>query len=338
MKASMSSKITQGGNTPPSSSTESRKTRAELKKELKNSIKAKKTGTQKGSTVEVVSEKSPTKGLVKATSAKFPKELIPQILREDKYFLIINKPAGLVVHPDGKTIEPTLCDWIVQNYPKIVGVGEPSMGPNGVLLDRPGIVHRLDRETSGVLVIAKTQESFEFLKKSFQTRDVQKTYNTFVWGLVKEDKGSIDRPIGRSKTDFKKWSAERFARGDLRPATTEYKVLQRKSFVEGEEKGGGEETVKLSSKDSKNSKIPLNFTFVEAYPKTGRTHQIRVHFKAINHPVVGDALYAPNHPQMLGFKRLALHSRHISFTSLDGKRVEVEAPLPEDFRGALKKF
>ena len=156
----MSSKITQGGNTPPSSSTESRKTRAELKKELKNSIKAKKTGTQKGSTVEVVSEKSPTKGLVKATSAKFPKELIPQILREDKYFLIINKPAGLVVHPDGKTIEPTLCDWIVQNYPKIVGVGEPSMGPNGVLLDRPGIVHRLDRETSGVLVIAKTQESF----------------------------------------------------------------------------------------------------------------------------------------------------------------------------------
>lgn len=316
-----------------------RKTRAELKKQLKNSVKAKSTGTQKGSTAKVTSKKSPIKkGQIQSEPSKFPKELIPQILKEDKYFLIINKPAGLVVHPDGKTIEPTLCDWIVQNYPKIVGVGEPSKGPNGVLLDRPGIVHRLDRETSGVLVIAKTQESFEFLKKSFQTRNVQKTYNTFVWGLVKEDKGSIDRPIGRSKTDFKKWSAERFARGDLRPATTEYKVLLRKSFIEGEEKGGGEETVKLSSKDSKNSKIPLNFTFVEAYPKTGRTHQIRVHFKAINHPVVGDALYAPNHPQMLGFKRLALHSRHISFTSLNGKRVEVEAPLPEDFQEALKKF
>lgn len=336
MKASISSKITQGGNTPPSPSVEPRKTRAELKKDLKNSIKAKAIGLQKSATPEVTSKKGSTKESIQATSSKFPKELIPQILREDKYFLIINKPAGLVVHPDGKTIEPTLCDWIVQNYPKIVGVGEPSKGPNGVLLDRPGIVHRLDRETSGVLVIAKTQESFEFLKKSFQTRDVQKTYNTFVWGLVKEDKGSIDRPIGRSKTDFKKWSAERFARGDLRPATTEYKVLLRKSFVEGEEKGGGEETVKLSSKDSKNSKIPLNFTFVEAYPKTGRTHQIRVHFKAINHPVVGDALYAPNHPQMLGFKRLALHSRHISFTSLDGKRVEVEASLPEDFQSALK--
>lgn len=331
MKASISS-------TSPSPSISPRKTRAELKKDLKDSIKIKTTGTQKKSAVKIVVQVPETQKDTKSTilSSKFPKGLIPQILQEDKYFLIINKPAGLVVHPDGKTIEPTLCDWIVQNYPKIAGVGEPSKGLNGVLLDRPGIVHRLDRETSRVLVIAKTQESFEFLKKSFQTRDVQKTYNTFVWGLVKEDKGSIDRPIGRSKTDFKKWSAERFARGDLRPATTEYKVLLRKSFVEGEEKGGGEETVKLSSKDSKNSKIPLNFTFVEAYPKTGRTHQIRVHFKAINHPVVGDALYAPNHPQMLGFKRLALHSRHISFASLDGKRVEVEAPLPGDFQVALK--
>lgn len=267
-------------------------------------------------------------------ASTLPKKLIPQILQEDKYFLIINKPAGLVVHPDGKTIEPTLCDWIVEQYPKLVGVGEPSKGPSGELLDRPGIVHRLDRETSGVLVIAKTQESFEFLKNSFQTRDVRKTYNTFVWGLVKEDKGVIDRPIGRSKTDFRKWSAERFARGDLRPAVTEYKVISRKTFSEGENQDG----VRLGSKDSKKSKIPLNFTFVEAFPKTGRTHQIRVHFKAINHPVVGDTLYAPNHPEMLGFTRLALHSRFISFTSLDGKKVEVEAPLPADFKNALKEF
>lgn len=313
---------------------EVRKTRSELKKELKNGLK-------KSVSISKNTEKSSTMFDVRLStesikSTDFPNELVPQILKEDDYFLIINKPAGLVVHPDGKTIEPTLCDWIVQNYPKIAGVGEPSKGANGILLDRPGIVHRLDRETSGVLVIAKTQESFEFLKQSFQTRDVQKTYNTFVWGLVKEDKGVIDRPIGRSKTDFKKWSAERFARGDLRPAVTEYKVLLRKTFIEGEEKGGGEETVKLSSKDSRNSKIPLNFTFVEVHPRTGRTHQIRVHFKAINHPVVGDSLYAPNHPQMLGFKRLALHSRSISFVSLDGKRVEVEAPLPEDFQAALR--
>lgn len=273
-----------------------------------------------------------------SSPSNFPKELIPQILLENKDFLIINKPAGLVVHPDGKTVEPTLCDWIVENYPKLVGVGEPSKAPDGTLLDRPGIVHRLDRETSGVLVIAKNQPAFDFLKNSFQTRDVQKTYNTFVWGLVKEDKGTIDRPIGRSKTDFRKWSAERFARGDLRPATTEYKVISRKTFSGDESPLGAEDSVKLTSKASKKSKIPLNFTFVEAFPKTGRTHQIRVHFKAINHPVVGDALYAPNHPQMLGFKRLALHSRFISFTGLDGKRVSVEAPLPKDFQEALKFF
>jgi 23S rRNA pseudouridine1911/1915/1917 synthase len=317
-------------------SSQPRKSRAELKRELKGKLQKKTTSINKRGTKankkNAASDPVTNPTLKKSTTVKFPKELIPQILQEDKYFLIINKPAGLVVHPDGKTIEPTLCDWIVENYPKLEGIGEPSKGPDGTLLDRPGIVHRLDRETSGVLVIAKTQEAFEFLKKSFQTRDVKKTYNTFVWGLVKEDKGSIDRPIGRSKTDFKKWSAERFARGDLRPATTEYKVLKRKTFNEGEE------TVKLSSKDSKNSKIPLNFTFVEVYPKTGRTHQIRVHFKAINHPVVADALYAPNHPQMLGFKRLALHSRYISFTSLNGKRVETEAPLPEDFQKALKNF
>lgn len=261
---------------------------------------------------------------------KFPLSLVPKILFEDAHFVIINKPAGLVVHPDGKTVEPTLCDWILQEYPKLAGVGEPSKGPNGILLDRPGIVHRLDRETSGVLVIVKDQETFDFLKKSFQTRDVQKTYNTFVWGLVKEDKGKIDRPIGRSKTDFRKWSAERFARGDLRPATTEYIVLNRKTFSESDEH------VQLVTKKSKKSKIPLNFTFVEAFPKTGRTHQIRVHFKAVNHPVIGDTLYAPNHPYVLGFKRLALHSRSISFTSIDGSRITVEAPLPHDFKEALK--
>lgn len=271
-----------------------------------------------------------------SVSQAFPKHLIPEVLFENADFLVINKPAGLVVHPDGKTVEPTLCDWIVEHYPKLVGVGEPSKAPDGTLLDRPGIVHRLDRETSGVLVVAKTQVSFEFLKNSFQTRDVQKTYNTFVWGLVKEDKGSIDRPIGRSKSDFRKWSAERFARGDLRPATTEYKVVERKTFAEGDITG--DESVALTSKASKNSKIPLNFTFIEAFPKTGRTHQIRVHFKAINHPIVGDALYAPNHPYILGFNRLALHSRSISFTDMKGERITVEAPLPADFEAALKLF
>ncbi len=177
MKSSTNPKTTAQAS---SSLSQPRKSRAELKKEFKNSLN-KKTQTS--------NSKSNTASSVKAPlSSKFPKELIPQILQEDKYFLIINKPAGLVVHPDGKTVEPTLCDWIVQNYPKLVGVGEPSKGPDGTLLDRPGIVHRLDRETSGVLVIAKTQEAFEFLKKSFQTRDVQKTYTRLCGDWSKKTK------------------------------------------------------------------------------------------------------------------------------------------------------
>lgn len=247
----------------------------------------------------------------------------PSVLFENKHILILNKPAGLVVHSDGKTEEPTLCDWIVRHYPKTKGVGEPGKAANGAIIDRPGIVHRLDRETSGVIVIAKTQDSFEELKKQFQEREVKKLYNTIVWGLVKDDKGTIDRPIGRSKTDFRKWSAGRFARGELRTAVTEYEVLARKENPADYRLLG---------------KIPEEFTFLQIYPKTGRTHQIRVHFKAIHHPVVGDDLYAENHPNALGFKRLALHARYIKIEDLDGKVIEAEAPLPADFMAALKVF
>lgn len=250
----------------------------------------------------------------------------PSILFENKHLLVVNKPAGLVVHSDGKTIEPTLCDWIVKKYPSVVGVGEPSRTPEGKSVDRPGIVHRLDRETSGALVVAKTQEAFEFLKKQFKDRNIHKIYNVFVWGLVKEDKGVIERPIGRSKSDFRKWSAERFARGELRQAITEYKVLGRYD---------ADENTNMDQKTAKHN-IPKRFSFLEVFPKTGRTHQIRVHFKAINHPVVGDKLYAPHHPEVLGFDRVALHARSINFIDIDGKEVKVEAPLPKDFKAALK--
>lgn len=255
----------------------------------------------------------------------------PEIIFENKHLAAINKPAGLVVHADGKTDEPTLCDWLVKKWPKIKGVGEPLVlnkgQANELIIDRPGIVHRLDRDTSGVIIIAKTQESFLFLKNQFQEREIEKTYRAIVWGTVKEDKGKIDRPIGRSKTDFRKWSAERFARGELRPAITEYKVLGRASGIAptvGE------------TKDQK--KIPHQFSYIEAYPKTGRTHQIRVHFKAINHPIVCDTLYAPNHPKALGFARTALHAYKIKVQDLDGKEHDFEAPLTEDFIEAGKQF
>ncbi len=225
------------------------------------------------------------------------------LLYEDADTLAINKPAGLVVHRDGRTDEPTLADWISKTYPAIVGVGEPLTLSDGTAIDRPGIVHRLDRETSGVLIVAKNQESFLRLKEQFQERRISKTYHAFVHGDMKSVEGTIDRPIGRSAGDFRRWSAQRGARGELRDAVTDYTALVR----------------------------ARGFSFVEVRPKTGRTHQIRVHFKAINHPVVCDKLYGGKLGCALGFTRLALHASRIEWEGAGGERVVVEAPLPADF-------
>lgn len=244
-----------------------------------------------------------------------------QILREDDNYIIFNKPAGLMVHSDGRTKEPTLADWLVENRPKMKDIGEPLMLSTGEKILRPGIVHRLDKETSGALVVAKNADAFADLKQKFQNREVEKKYHAFVYGILKEDDGTINRPIGRSKNDFRKWSAQRGARGEMREAITNYKVLVRGSDVD--ENGARGEPA----------------TFVEVEPQTGRTHQIRVHFKAIHHPVVADSLYAPNQPKILGFERLALHAVSISFIGLGDKHAEslnkgkisAHAPYPADF-------
>ena len=242
------------------------------------------------------------------------------VLYEDKDYLILNKPAGLVVHSDGKTKESSLADWILEHYPRLKNVGEPIPIADSVI-PRPGIVHRLDRDTSGAIVIAKNQVAFTDLKEKFKNREVAKKNNEFVYGVIKEDDGVIDRPIGRSNKDFRMWSAQRGARGELREAVTHYRVVARGSAT-----GGGE---------TDNDK---NFTFLEVEPKTGRTHQIRAHFKAINYPIISDPVYAPKREPILGFKRTALHSRSISFTGLDGKLIEATAPYPADFLKALKKI
>ncbi len=231
----------------------------------------------------------------------------PEILFENDLFLAINKPAGLVVHSDGKTREATLVDWLIENYPEIENVGEPLVLADGTVIKRPGIVHRLDRETSGVMIIAKTPESFEYFKNAFKNRDIAKTYNAFVFGHVKEDEDTIDAPIARSKSDFRKWSAQRGARGEKRSAITDYKVLKR-----------------FESDGQK-------FTFLELSPKTGRTHQIRVHLKYLNHPIVGDELYGGKVYAGLGFERTALHARRIAFTGPEGEAYVFDSPYPEDF-------
>jgi 23S rRNA pseudouridine1911/1915/1917 synthase len=242
---------------------------------------------------------------------KFPEI---DILYEDKDALIINKPAGLVVHPDGKTDEVTLVDWLLKKYPRMKKVGEPLILADGTEIFRPGIVHRIDRDTSGALIIAKNQKAYEFLKGQFKARKVHKIYTAFIYGNLKEDRGMIDRPIGRSPNDFRKWSAQRGARGELRPAVTYFRVLARKDGI----------------------------TMIEATPKTGRTHQIRTHFKAINYPIVQDKLYASHNllqqENQAGFKRLALHAKEIEIKLPSEKIVNIKAPYPRDFEKAMKEI
>ncbi len=236
------------------------------------------------------------------------------ILYEDKDVVVINKPAGIIVHPDGRTKGKTLVDWILKKYPSTKNVGEPVVLSNGAKILRPGIVHRIDKNTTGILIIAKNKKSYEFLKEQFKERKVHKVYQAFVYGDLKEDRGMIDRPMGRSPHDFRKWSAQRGARGEMREATTYFKVLKRTDGI----------------------------TFIEAIPKTGRTHQIRVHFKSLDHPVLMDDLYASDFylkkRGQLGFKRTALHARELEINLPSGKLLKIVAPYPEDFEKALKKI
>lgn len=225
------------------------------------------------------------------------------ILFENDDLVVINKPAGVMVHGDGKSTEPTIADWFVEEYPKSKDVGEPAELSDGRTIPRPGIVHRLDADTSGVLVLAKTQEAYTYLKEQFQERKMKKVYVAFVYGSVRDDRGIINRPIGKSRRDPRLRTAMRGARGIMRDAITHYRVIARGEGV----------------------------TELELRPKTGRTHQIRVHMQSMNHPVVADTLYAPKREPMLGFERLALHAKSLSFTTPTGEEISVEAPLPGDF-------
>jgi len=280
-------------------------------------------------------------------SNEFPYKI--DVLYEDADCLVVNKPAGLMVHPDNRSEGPFLTDWIAEQHPEAMNTGEPMKSPDGKTIVRPGIVHRLDRETSGAILIAKTPEAHALLKKQFQDREVSKKYLAFVWGELKEEFGTIDRPIGRSANDFPRWSAQRGARGETRDAETYWtRLWTGEAMVEEEggrskEKGeGGKE--KKEDKDEGINKKEQNrlhsekFTLVQAEPKTGRTHQIRVHFQAVQHPVVGDTLYAPKKPAALGFKRMALHARSIEFTNMKGKKVKVTSPLPNDFKTACAQL
>ncbi len=240
----------------------------------------------------------------------------PRIIFEDDDVAVIDKPAGLIVHSDGRTAEPSVAEWVAERYPETRGVGEPWLSPQGETIDRPGIVHRLDRATSGVMVIAKTQAAHAFLKKEFQRRAVSKEYRAFVYGHPKADRGLIDAEIERVRSTPPRWSARMRGAGTRRAALTEWEVVRR-----GADRQTGEKA-----------------TLLAARPKTGRTHQIRVHLQSINHPVVCDPLYAKGRPHLLGFERLALHAFRLSFMLPSGASRTFEAPLPPDFVAAEREL
>ncbi|MEX0919106.1 MAG: RluA family pseudouridine synthase [Candidatus Paceibacterota bacterium] len=231
-----------------------------------------------------------------------------KIIYEDDDTLVIDKPAGIRVHDDGFGRGPTVVDWLVAHYPALQEVGESMTLPGGEKIDRPGIVHRLDRDTSGLLLIAKTPSAFIHLKKQFKDRLVKKTYLALLSGKMnKEGKQVIDLPIGRSSRDPRIRVASQKAKGKLRPAETSYQIL----------------------------KHYHGYTLVEASPRTGRTHQLRAHFKAISHPIVGDGLYNKNGGQLAGLKRQALHAHQLTVCLPSGEEKTFVSPLSADFQSAL---
>ncbi|HUY05542.1 MAG TPA: RluA family pseudouridine synthase [Candidatus Paceibacterota bacterium] len=241
----------------------------------------------------------------------------PSVLYEDADVLVIDKPAGLIVHSDGRTDEPSVAAWVLAQYPQMAGVGEPWTSPQGEVVARPGIVHRLDRDTSGVMILAKTPEAYAFLKEQFQNRTTEKTYHAFVYGHPRANSGTIEAEIVRIRAVPPRWGIARAEEGKKhRAAVTDWRVLARGVDEEQDEK----------------------VAHLEARPKTGRTHQIRVHFKHLGHPVVCDKLYAKGKPCLLGFSRQALHAFSLSITLPSGERHTFEAPLPGDFVAAQSRF
>lgn len=227
----------------------------------------------------------------------------PTILDEDDNYLVVNKPSGLVTHGGPGIHELTLSDWAVAHARQIADVGDD---PD----ERPGIVHRLDRDVSGVIVIAKTMEAFDDLKRQFQDHSIFKEYTALVYGRITDQVGRIDFAIARSPSKSGLMVA--------RPKSTEGKQAETLFHVERFIKGN---------------------TLVRVRTLTGRTHQIRVHFKAVGHPLLGDPLYKIRRLKIekIPVPRLFLHAEKLAFDDLKGKRREYRAPLAKDLEQYLSR-
>lgn len=247
-----------------------------------------------------------------------PTALVPQaialtILYEDEDLLVIDKPAGMVVHPAPGHSEGTVVNAILHHVPDLAGIGGEK---------RPGIVHRLDKDTSGVLVVAKHGRALQELQEQFKSRTVDKRYITLVEGQVADETGTIDAALGRHPVDRKRQSVllAPNASRRARHAVTEYRVLSRYHAPVANDQGFGA------------------FSLVEAHPITGRTHQIRVHFAWLGHPIVGDPIYGLKR-QRLRVDRLCLHAASIRFTlPKTGRPQTFSAPIPPDFQSIIDRL
>lgn len=226
--------------------------------------------------------------------------MTPNVIALNEWLMVIDKPAGLIVHSDGRTEEPTLADWIGTHFPKMQGVGGAWVSPQGESIPLNGLIHRLDRSTSGIILVAKTEEAFRYFKDEFKNRRVDKKYLALIGGVPATAEGKIVAEIMRSSIPPKHWYARACEITDPRAAITEWQVLD----VRGDH------------------------VLVEAYPKTGRTHQIRVHFASVGHPLLGDALYGGNTDT---YKIPALHALSISLFLPNAEKVSFFAQPPEYF-------
>lgn len=229
-----------------------------------------------------------------------------KIFENDEY-MVINKPAGLLVHGADHIKEPTLAEDLIAEYPELTKIGDD---PN-----RPGLMHRLDKLASGLMVIAKTPESYENLKSQFQKRTVEKYYTALAYGKVSKDDGEINFPIERSAKGHKMAALPMTVKGqattDGRTAVTEFSVIKRY----------------------------INYTLLRLKIITGRTHQIRVHMAAYGNPLVGDDLYGTHKTKLknhkLNLDRIFLVADSLSFTDLAGKKQSFQIPLPANLQNFL---
>lgn len=223
------------------------------------------------------------------------------LVHVDEHLLVVDKPAGLVVHPGAGQRTGTLVHGLLAHHPEVLGVGDDPV--------RPGIVHRLDKGTSGLLLVARTQVAYEALVAALAAREVHRRYRTLVWGTVEAPRGLIDAPIGRSAREPTRMAVDE--RG--KEARTRYEVLA--TYEE-----------------------PVAVTQLACTLETGRTHQIRVHLRSIGHAVVGDARY-DGARQSLPMERPFLHAEHLELAHpVTGEPLAFHSPLPADLEAVLARL